>query len=143
MYKITFNTENFNGRKRKSWENQLMNDFAIAINGKEFTCDSDLELHNRLSFIAGTSFSDDNEDSSQVWDEYYHNEDNYFTLEDDRYNKQRLKYGVYGIAQGYVNFDKVLKRIKENGATEIPFSSFYDIRQGNFFKGCFIEIEEY
>lgn len=141
MFRITFNTENFQSRKRRDWEDQLRNDFAVAINGKEFICETDLDLENRLSFIAGTCFSDENENSSLTWDEYHNNEENFFTLEDDRYNVQRLKYGMYGIPQGYLNFDKVLEQLKGIGELQIPFSSFYDIRQGNFFKGCFVEIE--
>jgi len=140
MFRITFNTENFQSKKRRDWEDQLRNDFAVALNGKEFICDTELDLENRLSFIAGTCFSDKNEDLSATWDEYHNNEDNYFDLENDRYNHQRLKYGMYGIPQGYVNFDEILKQVKGIGELQMPFSSFYDIRQGNFFKGCFLEI---
>jgi len=140
MYKITFNTENFNDKKRRDWENQLMNDFVVAINGKEFICETDLDLKNRLAFIAGTAFSDENEDLSATWDEYHNNEDNYFDLENDRYGHQRLKYGMYGIPQGYVNFDKMLTKLEKENAIEIPFASFYDLRQRNFFERCFIEI---
>jgi len=140
MYKIIFNTEKFQDKKRRDWEHQLMNDFAIAINGKAFICETDLDLKNRLAFIAGNAFSDKNEDLSVIWDEYHNNEDNYFDLKNDRYNHQRLKYGMYGIAQGYVDFDEVLIKLGKENAVEIPFNSFYDLRQGNFFKGCFIEI---
>jgi len=140
MYKITFNTEKFQDKKCKDWEHQLMNDFAIAINGKAFICETDLDLKNKLAFIAGNAFSDKNENLSATWDEYHNNEDNYFDLENDRYGHQRLKYGMYGIAQGYIDFDKILEQVKGIGELQIPFSSFYDIRQGNFFKGCFIEL---
>ena len=129
MYKVTFNTKNFESRRnRRDWEDLLRNDFAVAINGKEFTCETDEDLENRFGIIAGHETSIDDND--------------YFYLEDEKYNKQRLMYGMYGIPQGYVSFDKTLNTIKAKGKIEIPFSSFYDIRQGNFFKGCYIEIKK-
>ena len=129
MYKLTFNTSKFDNRQnRRDWENQLRNDFAVAINGKKYECNTEEELRNRFKIIDGQEISIDPND--------------YFYLENERYNKQRLLYGMYGIAQGYVNFDKILEEVKEKGFSSIPFGSFYDIRQGNFFKGCFIEIKK-
>lgn len=34
------------------------------------------------------------------------------------------------------------QQIKAEGKIEIPFSSFYDLRKGNFFKDCFVEIHK-
>lgn len=126
MYTVSFNTNEFNSHKRKSWEDQLRNDFAVAINGKEYICNTDDELEKRFEIISGHDISTD--------------ENDYFYLENERYNKQRLVYGMYGFALGYVSFEKVMNTIKTEGKIEIPFSSFYDLRQGNFFKGCFVEI---
>ena len=129
MYKLTFNTNKFdNKQNRRDWENQLSNDFAVAINGKEYICNTDEELEKRFNIISGSNKSTDDND--------------YFYLEKERYNKQYLQYAMYGFAQGYVSFDKVLNTIKTKGKIKIPFSSFYDLRQGNFFKGCFVEIEK-
>ena len=128
MYKITFNTSKFeNKQNRREWENQLRNDFAVAINGKEYICKDENELKKRFEIIAGHETSTNDED--------------YFYLQNERYNKQRLLYGMYGIACGYVSFDKTLEKIKSDGNIIIPFGAFYDLRQGNFFKGCFVEIE--
>jgi len=129
MYKITFNTENFNDKRRKSWENQLNNDFAVAINGVSFICDSREDALNRLGFIAGYETNINSSDK-----------ENYFILEDERYSKQIMHYKMPGFAQGYVRLEKYLDRAEQEGESEIPFNSFYDLRQGNFFKGCFIEI---
>lgn len=140
MYKVRFNTAGFQNKNRRGWERQLMNDFAVAINGKEFECETDLDLKNRLSFIAGYGYSSENKDQSKVWDEYEHNENNYFDLTSKKYNTQRLRYGMYGIAQGYISIDNILEQVKKKGYYKILFKNFYDIRQGNFFKGCFVEI---
>ena len=143
MYKVRFNTTNFQSKNnRRDWENQLKNDFAVAINGKEFECETELDLDNRLSFIMGGCYDrqKNNDDDMKVWDQYEHDENNYFELENERYNTQRLKYGMYRFALGYINKDKIIEEVNNKGFKSIPFNNFYDLRQGNFFKGCFIEI---
>lgn len=140
MYKVKFDTNNFVNKKRRNWEDQLKNDFAAEINGKEFTCKSDLDLQNRFSFIAGTAYSDENKNQTEVWDKYENDLNNFFELKNERYNTQRLRYGMYGIAQGYIDFSKILDKVKNNGRYTIPFNMFYDLRQGDFFKGCFVVI---
>ena len=104
--------------------NLLRNDFAVAINGKSFECETKLDLYNRLSFIAGHCYSSENEDMLKVWDEYEKNIDNYFELTDDRYSTQRLKYGMYGIAQGYFDKDKVIEEVSTTGYYKLPFNHF-------------------
>lgn len=129
MYKVTFNTRNFNNRRnRRDWEDLLRNDFAVAIDGKSFECETVEDLYDRLSIIAGNKTSTNNDD--------------YFYLEDERYNKQLLPYAMYGIAQGYVNLDKAIERVNNSGSDSIPFGNFYDLRQGNFFKNCYVEIQK-
>ncbi len=50
MYKTSFNTRDFHSRRnRRDWEDLLKNDFAVAINGKSFECETELDLKNRLS----------------------------------------------------------------------------------------------
>lgn len=47
-----------------------------------------------------------------------------------------------GMAQGYVDIDKEIEKLKGNGVVRIPLKNFYDIRQ-NIYKrlnGCYIEI---
>lgn len=128
MYTVTFNTNKFDDHKRKDWENQLRNDFAVIINGKTYECNTEQDLKNRFEIIAGHTISND--------------ENDYFYLENERYNKQHLLYGMYGFAVGYVDFDKVLDEVNTKDFISIPFGSFYDLRQGNFFKGCYIEIRK-
>lgn len=142
MYKVKFDTSNFKDKKRKDWEDQLRNDFAIFINGKEFICKTELDLLNRLSFIAGNFYSEKNKDTLEVWNSFENDKNNFFELTNNRYGTQRLKYGMYGIAQGYVDFDKVLEKVNEEKEYLLPFNHFYDLRQGNFFKNCFIKIEK-
>jgi len=127
MYKIRFNTRDFHSRRnRKRWEELLRNDFAVAINGKEFNCETELDLKKRLSFIAGHDIDNSPE--------------NRFELEDERYGKIALPYIMYGIPMGYIDIDEVIKQVNSERFIKIPFSSFYDLRQGNFFKGCYLEI---
>lgn len=130
MYKVRFNTAEFQNKNRRGWERQLMNDFAVAINGKEFECKTDLDLQNRIAFIAGYVCIG-NKDPN-----------NFFKLESNKYGVQRLKYGMYGIPQGYISMDYILEQVKKKEYYKIPFKSFYDIRQGNFFKGCYVEINK-
>jgi hypothetical protein len=134
MYKVKFNTEKFKSKGFKGWEQQLMNDFAVAINGKEFTCQTDLDLHNRLSFIHGSCYSSKNKDMLNVWKEYEQNKDNYFELTYNRYGTQRLKYGMYGIPQGYVDNDQIINDVKSKKLVSIPFNDFYDLRQKQLFQ---------
>lgn len=129
MYKIRFNTEKFDSRRRRDWNNQLYNDFAVAINGKEYICDSREQALDRLKFIAGISSTIDQS-----------REENHIYLEDERYSKQFMPLRMPGIPQGYVDIEKRLDRAEQNGKESIAFDSFYDLRQGRFFKGCFIEI---
>lgn len=130
MYKIRFNTENFEDRNRRSWENQLNNDFAVAINGKEFIYNNRAEALDRLEFIAGRgSITIKTEDK-----------ENYIYLEHERYSKQFMLLKMPGFAQGYVNLQRVLDTAEQLGHYRIPFNLFYDLRQGNFFKNCFVEI---
>lgn len=140
MYKIRFNTTNFSNRNnRRHWEDQLKNDFAVAINGKEFECETEQDLSDRLCFIAGYCFYND-EDITR-WSQYQKDNDNYINIKyRDGDVDYKLPYGVYGIAQGYIDIDKVINKVNETGFKAIPFGDFYDLRQGNFFKGCFIEI---
>ena len=49
---------------------------------------------------------------------------------------------MYGSARGHVSFDETLDKIRLNGKIKIPFSDFYDLIDGKFFEGCFIEIEK-
>ena len=129
MYKVKFNTRDFHSKRNyRNWEDILRNDFAVAINGKEFVCDNETELKNRLSLIAGHNKSTDNTD--------------YFVLEDEKYGKQYLDYAMYGFSCGYVDINKEIKQVNEKGNHSIPFSNFYDLRQCNFFNRCFVEIEK-
>lgn len=132
MYKVKFNTKDFTMKRGKNWEVQLKNDFAKSINNKEFICETDLDLSNRLAFIAGNFFDD--------FIEFHDDKNNFFELSNEVYGHQILKYGMYGSALGYVSFDKVLEKVKEKGFHRIAFKDFYDIRQGNFFAKCFVEI---
>jgi hypothetical protein len=139
-YKLRFNTAAFPDRRRRDWEQQLMNDFAVALNGKEFLCDSKADLMNRLCFIAHVSFCYTDRDPMDVHNEYNEDPDNFITIEHERYGSHRLAYAMYGIPMGYVDVKEVTKKVEREGYAKIPFSRFYDIRQGNFFKNCFIEI---
>lgn len=47
---------------------------------------------------------------------------------------------VPGIAQGYVDMQKVVSIVDQKEKYSIPWNSFYDLRQGRFFKGCFVEV---
>lgn len=142
MYKVKFNTIKFQDKSnRKTWERQLMNDFAVAINGKEFICKDESELYHRISFIDG-SWCDHPSYGQFPFDTIYKSEENFIHLKSERYNEQKLPLSMYGICQGYVDKEKVINTVNEEGFIKISFSDFYDIRQGscNFFKKCFIEI---
>jgi hypothetical protein len=128
MFKIKFNTKDFNSHKRRNWNDQIYNDFAVAINGIEYICDTKEDALSRMEFIYhGYSSSIDFES-------------NLITLEDPRYGKQIMKIALPGFALGYVDLEKAIEKAELEGINRIPFGSFYDLRQGNFFKGCFIEI---
>lgn len=129
MYIIKFNTQDFESRNRRNWENQLYNDFIVAINGKEFICNNREKALDRLKFIAGTR-STIKQDKKE----------NHIIMENEKYSKQFMPLKMCGIPQGYVNLEKALDRAETEGKYSIPFNSFYDLRQSNFFKKCFIEI---
>lgn len=129
MYKIRFNTKEFKSKRRRDWNNQLYDDFAVAINGTEFGCANRDEALDRLNFIAGTGSSIEQS-----------RPENHIYLEHERYGKQFMPLRMAGIPQGYVDMSKRLDRAEQNGEESIPFGAFYDLRQGNFFKGCFVEI---
>ena len=138
MYKVIFNTKEFESKKRRSWENQLRNDFAVSINGKEFICKDESELYHRLSFIDNT-WDNDSKYGKYPF-EYFQTEDNFVILRSPIYYDRKLPLSMYGFALGYVDKEKVINTVNEKGFISIPFSNFYDIRQGNFFKKCYIEI---
>lgn len=54
MYKVIFNTAAAAIKNsRRDWERQLIDDFIRAVHRKEFDCNDDEALANRLGFIAG------------------------------------------------------------------------------------------
>ena len=129
MYKVKFNTEKFDDRRyRENWEDQLKNDFVVAINGKEYICNTEKDLEKRFEIISGNLISKDENDS--------------FIIKAKKYGEQRVRCSMYGSARGHVSFDETLDKIRLNGKIKIPFSDFYDLIDGKFFEGCFIEIEK-
>jgi len=124
-YKIVFNTDNFQSKNRRNWERQLYNDWTKAVNHFELFCKSDKELLNELNYIVGRKIKKDR-----------HN----FILQNKKYGQREMSYKLPGFCQGYVDFDKIIEELKNKSRYTINFNSFYDIRQGNFFKGCHIYI---
>jgi len=126
MYKIRFNTKDFSSKNRRDWNTQLYNDFAVVVNGMEFDCNNKEEALNRLHFIAGNKVGEFKDD--------------FILLENERYSQQHMYLRLPGFCQGYVDLEKVMKYVDEDGFYKIKWNSFYDARQGRFFKGCYVEI---
>ena len=68
--------------------------------------------------------------------------ENSITLESEVYNKQICKLAMYGIPQGYINNNIIADEVNKKGKTTIPFNHYYDLRQGKFFNGCYVEVEK-
>ena len=133
-YIVKFNTIRFKGKdNRKQWEDQLKNDFTIAINGKSFKCKNEKELLQRLKFISHSMNIEERET-------YRNNVDNHIILESEKYGTQKVELSMYGMPQGYVDIDKVIGEVNKEGSCKIDFNRFYDSRQGKFFEGCCLEI---
>lgn len=142
MYKIKFNTNKFESKNRRDWERQLMNDFAVGINNKDFKCETEKELFHTLTFIDG-SFLNSSKYGDFPYDKFRQDE-YYIHLSSEKYGDRKVEAKTYGIAQGYIDIQKVIDKVKEEGSTQICFSDFYDSRQFscNFFKKCFLEISK-
>jgi len=116
---------------RRGWERQLIDDFIRAVHRKQYECDSYEVLIARLKLIDGSELMPEGPE-------------NFIEVEKKQYGKQRLPIKMYGIAQGYIPFDKVLKPLVERTESSvfIPFRNFYDMRQirNGLFKRCFVEV---
>jgi len=117
--------------KRRNWERQLIDDFTRAIHGKRYLCENRDELMCRLKFIAGRGEHGLSE----------RDEDNRVTVANEAYGERDVPVQMYGFAQGYVDFEELLKLL-DCGASFvfIRFNDFYDLRQRSYFGGCYIEI---
>lgn len=118
-------------KKRRDWERQLIDDFTRAIHRKQYLCESREDLIRRLEFIAGSG------GRGISWKD----EENHVKLDSTAYDERVLPVQMYGIAQGYVNFEKILEPL-DHGKVSIfiKFRDFYDIRQRCLFDGCYVEV---
>jgi hypothetical protein len=132
-YIVQFNTANAIAKmpkKRRNWERQLIDNFIRTINGKRYACGDYDALRERLEFIAGHSSPP----------EMLADPENFVAALDSEGQKKTMPVMMYGIAQGYINIEKALEPLKGRALVIIPFSSFYDMRQADLFKGCYIEV---
>jgi hypothetical protein len=138
LYKVVINTAGLrkNKLRRKSWERRLAEDFASVIHGREFICENEEDLQNRIEFIAGKS-SDTDAHLRMASDA-----GNYVTLQTKEYGKHRLPIAMYGIAQGYVSCQRIIAHMRRHNRFTLPFRAFYDLRQADWFRGCFVEIRK-
>jgi len=135
MFVVFFNTAAAKTKtRRRDWERQLMDDFVRAIHRRQYECGSLEELANRFGFIAHAPH-----DSSEYL-RMTQDDANYVTLDSERYGTHKLPIAMYGIPQGYVSFSKILDSLRKRPTYILPFDAFYDIRQRNDFKGCYVEI---
>jgi hypothetical protein len=133
-YIVRFNTAGAIARMpktRRTRERELIDGFIRVINGKYYHCDDYGSLMVRLEFIAGRNSSS----------ELLADPENFVTITDNDGNEVQLPAQMYGFAQGYVDFDKALEPLRHGRVSVfIPFEDFYDARQANLFKGCYIEV---
>lgn len=131
MYKITLVTNNIKINP-KNWEDKLFNDFHKTINGMSWEYKNKKSVIEKINGLAGKATK-----------RLYNGKKNYISLKSKSYGTQKLKIGVYGIAQGYVDVEKRLKDIEKYNNVIIRLSDFYDIRQNNIkiLKNGYIKIE--
>ena len=153
-YKMLINTDAYKCEScsKKNWESGTRNDYMLAINGITRTLYNMREVEWQLELLRGRSFLSTEYDNR--------NPKENFELS-DRYVKflkkntiryldrlcgfERIQYlSVYGIAQGYIDIDKILKKLKSDGTVKVPFEHLYDIRQRGYraMKGCYMEIRK-
>ena len=140
MFMVTFNTRTAIADApgtRSNWEHQLIHDFLVAINGKVYSCEDYNALMARMNFIANRNSSNSSN---------FTGSENFVEIGEGRdYGVRTKPVAIYGIAQGYVNFEKRLAPLLTETSHEvnIPFEAFYDMRQNSKqFKGCMLEVRK-
>lgn len=149
-YRVVLNTQGYRSVacSKKTWEKGTINDFMRAINGWRTTESSLKEVKWRLSYFAGCTYTTDVWNSTlgcidpkyEAWIKKRCNKIKYYDILCDMERVSSVQ--APGMAQGYVDIDKEIGKLKENGVVRIPLKNFYDIRQ-NLYKrlnGCYIEI---
>ena len=149
-YKVIINTDAYVCLpcSKKNWEAGTMNDFMIALNGWHTTENSLKQVMWRLKMFAGQGWgaSEWDEDNQCIKKEYQKWRDkkcNTLTYFDRLCGFNRTHdISAYGFAQGYLDTDEVINKLKEDDSVKIPFEWLYDIRQKNYksVKGCYMEI---
>ena len=150
MYKAIIVTDNYRHQpcSKQNWEPGTMNDFVMALNGWKST-ESSLQKVRWLIelFFGGLPYEHHYDkswkDYDKFWKWYRSKKESKFIYHDRLCGFDRTdRLGVYGIAQGYVNPDKKMEKLKSNGVVRIEFGEAYDIRQRGctLFNGCFMEI---
>lgn len=145
-YRVSINTEKYKDRRcsEKNWEPGTMNDFMHAINGWKIREDNLKELKWRIEYIAcRTGYTPNDAELYERWLEKHKNK-NKIKFYDKLCELERIEpVRVYGFAQGYFDINKVIDRVRKEGAAKIPFSYFYDMRQYiRNLDDCFILIEK-
>lgn len=147
-YRVSIDTSSYKDRKcsEKNWEPGTMNDFMHAINGWVVRENNLKELKWRLMFIGhigGHPSNAEEYEKYKLWLER-HKSKNYIKFKDVLCDFARTEpVRMYGFAQGYVNIDKIIDKLRTNGSVKIPFCSFYDKRQYiRNLDGCYVLIEK-
>lgn len=148
-YKVVINTDSYKLKacSKKNWEAGTLNDFMVALNGWHSTENNLTELLFRLHMFTGRSFPDiawdhEKEDYTDAYKKWISKKCNRITYLDRLCGFERTEeIKGYGFTQGYIDLDKVIEELKQNGSVKIPFEWLYDIRQ--YYKGmngCYMEI---
>ena len=143
-YKVLINMDGFIhfSCSKKNWEPGTINDFMMGINGWKSTEHSLQEVRWRIElFFHHAHYHFGN----QHWEKWFKQKKNKIKYQDRLCEMERMDdISVPGFAQGYVDIEKLLEKLKAEGMVRIPFSIGYDMRQRgcNHYKGCYMEIRK-
>lgn len=145
-YKVSINTNSYKDRRcsEKNWEPGTMNNFMHAINGWSIREGNLRDLKWRLYYIAGSGACGVDNETWPIYQEWElkHRNKNYVKYRDVLCELDRNEMvKVPGFAQGYVNIEAIVEKVKREGSARIYFKDFYDMRQ--YIKnmdGCYVEI---
>lgn len=141
-YKVLINTDNFTHFpcSKKNWEPGTINDFMMAINGWKSTERGLQEVRWRIElFFKHAHYHCGN----QHWEKWFDRKKNKIKYRDRLCGFDRVDdVSVPGFAQGYVDIEKLMGKLKAERAVRIPFNMGYDMRQrgSKAYKGCYMEI---
>lgn len=145
-YKVTINTDNYKCGEcsKANWEPGTRNDYMIAINGLTRKLNSIKEVKWQINIFIGFYYPSSEWIEGEGYSARYIKflEKNLVKYYDRLCGVYRCQYlSGYGFMQGYFDVDEVIKDLKANGITKIPFKWLYDIRQyDRAMDGCYMEI---